>query len=90
MTLLNVCSLINNLNSAAEEAGEMRDDDLVAKRKLPLVLDDFSLEALLTVFQLQKICRSRAFQHWEVWENPKEGMTASSHYWALLCIQPMP
>ncbi|XP_028638831.1 neurotensin/neuromedin N [Grammomys surdaster] len=66
MTLLNVCSLINNLNSPAEEAGEMHDDDLVGKRKLPLVLDGFSLEAMLTIFQLQKICRSRAFQHWEV------------------------
>ncbi|XP_052021500.1 neurotensin/neuromedin N [Apodemus sylvaticus] len=66
MTLLNVCSLINNLNSPAEQAGEMQDDDLVGKRKLPLVLDGFSLEAMLTIFQLQKICRSRAFQHWEI------------------------
>ncbi|XP_076776215.1 neurotensin/neuromedin N [Arvicanthis niloticus] len=66
MTLLNVCSLINNLNSPAEETGEMHDDDLVGKRKLPLVLDGFSLEAMLTILQLQKICRSRAFQHWEV------------------------
>lgn len=68
MTLLNVCSLINNVNSPAEEAGDMHDDDLVGKRKLPLVLDGFSLEAMLTIFQLQKICRSRAFQHWEVSE----------------------
>lgn len=66
MTLLNVCSLINNVNSPAEEAGDMHDDDLVGKRKLPLVLDGFSLEAMLTIFQLQKICRSRAFQHWEI------------------------
>ncbi|XP_055483909.1 neurotensin/neuromedin N [Psammomys obesus] len=66
MTLLNVCSLINNLNSPAEEAGDMRDEDLVGKRKLPLVLDGFSLEAMLTIFQLQKICHSRAFQHWEI------------------------
>lgn len=66
MTLLNVCSLINNLNSPAEEAGEMHEDDLVGKRKLPVVLDGFSLEAMLTIFQLQKICHSRAFQHWEI------------------------
>lgn len=66
MTLLNVCSLINNLNSPAEEAGETHEDDLVGKRKLPLVLDGFSLEAMLTIFQLQKICHSRAFQHWEI------------------------
>ncbi|XP_008822438.1 neurotensin/neuromedin N [Nannospalax galili] len=66
MTLLNVCSLINNLNSPAEEAGEMHEDELVARRKLPIVLDGFSLEAMLTIFQLQKICHSRAFQHWEI------------------------
>ncbi|XP_050995585.1 neurotensin/neuromedin N isoform X1 [Acomys russatus] len=73
MTLLNVCSLINNLNSPAEEAGEMPDDDLVGKRKLPLVLDGFSLEAMLTILQLQKICHSRAFQHWEVQQIPQMG-----------------
>ncbi|XP_049991557.1 neurotensin/neuromedin N [Alexandromys fortis] len=67
MTLLNVCSLINNVNSPAEEAaGEMQEDDLIGKRKLPMVLDGFSLEAMLTIFQLQKICHSRAFQHWEM------------------------
>lgn len=71
MTLLNVCSLINNLNSPAGEVGDMHEDDLVGKRKLPVVLDGFSLEAMLTIFQLQKICHSRAFQHWEVQKNPK-------------------
>lgn len=72
MTLLNVCSLINNVNSPAEEAaGEMHEDGLVGKRKLPMVLDGFSVEAMLTIFQLQKICHSRAFQHWEVKQNPE-------------------
>uniref|UniRef100_A0A8D2AQY5 Neurotensin/neuromedin N n=2 Tax=Sciurus TaxID=10001 RepID=A0A8D2AQY5_SCIVU len=65
MTLLNVCSLINNLNSQVEETGEVHEEELVTRRKLP-VLDGFSLEAMLTIYQLQKICHSRAFQHWEI------------------------
>lgn len=66
MTLLNVCSLINNMNSQTEEVGEIHEEELVTGRKLPVVLDGFSLEAMLTILQLQKICHSRAFQHWEV------------------------
>jgi neurotensin len=66
MTLLNVCSLINNLKSQAEEAGEENEEEIVTRRKLPIVLDGFSLEAMLTIYQLQKICHSRAFQQWEV------------------------
>ncbi|PNI59366.1 NTS isoform 3 [Pan troglodytes] len=66
MTLLNVCSLVNNLNSPAEETGEVHEEELVARRKLPTALDGFSLEAMLTIYQLHKICHSRAFQHWEL------------------------
>ncbi|XP_003259662.1 neurotensin/neuromedin N [Nomascus leucogenys] len=66
MTLLNVCSLVNNLNSLAEETGEVHEEELVARRKLPTALDGFSLEAMLTIYQLHKICHSRAFQHWEL------------------------
>ncbi|XP_017362320.1 neurotensin/neuromedin N [Cebus imitator] len=66
MTLLNVCSLVNNLNSPAEETGEVREEELVTRRKFPAALDGFSLEAMLTIYQLHKICHSRAFQHWEL------------------------
>lgn len=66
MTLLNVCSFVNSLNSQAEEIGENREEELVTRRKFPTSLDGFSLEAMLTIYQLQKICHSRAFQHWEV------------------------
>ncbi|XP_049639138.1 neurotensin/neuromedin N [Suncus etruscus] len=65
MTLLNVCSFINNLHSQAELTGEFSEEELVTKKKFPLDLDDFSLEAMLTIYQVQKICHSRAFQHWE-------------------------
>nr|XP_004650212.1 neurotensin/neuromedin N [Jaculus jaculus] len=65
MTLLNVCSFINNLNSPVEETGEVQ-EELITRRKVPMVLDGFTLEAMLTIFQLQKICHSRAFQHWEI------------------------
>lgn len=66
MTLLNVCSFINNLNSQVEETGEFREEEFITRRKFPTALDGFSLEAMLTIYQLQKICHSRAFQHWEV------------------------
>ncbi|XP_051819700.1 neurotensin/neuromedin N isoform X2 [Antechinus flavipes] len=65
MTLLNVCSLVNNLNSQAEETGETGEDELAMRRQLSS-LEGFNLEAMLTIYQLQKICRSRAFQHWEL------------------------
>ncbi|XP_055973487.1 neurotensin/neuromedin N [Sorex fumeus] len=65
MTLLNVCSLINSLNTQAEETGEFREEELSTRRKFPVALDDFSLEAMLTIYQVQKICNSRAFQRWE-------------------------
>ncbi|XP_006169672.1 neurotensin/neuromedin N [Tupaia chinensis] len=66
MNLLNVCSFIKNVNSQPEEMGEAREEELVPRRKYPTALDEFSLEAMLTMFQLQKICRSRIFQHWEL------------------------
>ncbi|KAB0357722.1 hypothetical protein FD755_009274 [Muntiacus reevesi] len=66
MSLLNVCSLINNLNSQTEETGEFHEEELVTRRKFPAALDGFSLEAMLTIYQLRKICHSRAFQHWEL------------------------
>ncbi|XP_006882591.1 PREDICTED: neurotensin/neuromedin N [Elephantulus edwardii] len=65
MTLLNVCNLVNNLNSQAEET-EVSEEELITRRKFPTALDGFSLEAMLTIYQLQKICHSRAFQHWEL------------------------
>ncbi|XP_004700476.1 neurotensin/neuromedin N [Echinops telfairi] len=66
MTLLNVCTLVNNLNSRVEETGELPEEELITRRKFPTALDGFSLEAMLTIYQLQKICHSRAFQHWEL------------------------
>ncbi|KAM5251235.1 neurotensin/neuromedin N isoform 1-T1 [Hipposideros larvatus] len=66
MTLLSVCSLINNLNSPDEEAREFREEELITRRKFPAALDGFSLEAMLTIYQIRTICRSRAFQHWEL------------------------
>ncbi|XP_043823239.1 neurotensin/neuromedin N [Dromiciops gliroides] len=64
-TLLNVCNLVNNLNSEAEETGEAGEDELLLRRQFS-ALDGFHLEAMLTIYQLQKICHSRAFQHWEL------------------------
>ncbi|XP_007950770.1 neurotensin/neuromedin N [Orycteropus afer afer] len=66
MTLLNVCHLVNNLNIQAEETGEVPEEELITRKKFPTALDGFSLEAMLTIYQLQKICHSRAFQHWEL------------------------
>ncbi|XP_020849158.1 neurotensin/neuromedin N [Phascolarctos cinereus] len=65
MTLLNVCNLVNNLNNQAEEIGEIGEDELLLRRQFS-ALDGFNLEAMLTIFQIQKICQSRAFQHWEL------------------------
>lgn len=48
MSLLNVCSLINNLNSQAEETGEFHEEELITRRKFPAALDGFSLEAMLS------------------------------------------
>lgn len=48
------------------ETVEVDEEDLVPGRQFPASLDGFSLEAMLTVYQLQKVCHSRAFQHWEV------------------------
>lgn len=66
VTLLNVCNLINNMNNQVGETVEVDDEDLISGRQFPAALDGFSLEAMLTVYQLQKVCHSRAFQHWEV------------------------
>uniref|UniRef100_A0A8C9FFQ6 Neurotensin/neuromedin N n=1 Tax=Pavo cristatus TaxID=9049 RepID=A0A8C9FFQ6_PAVCR len=65
VTLLNVCNLINNMNNQVGETVEVDDEDLISGRQFPAALDGFSLEAMLTVYQLQKVCHSRAFQHWE-------------------------
>uniref|UniRef100_A0A8C0GMA1 Neurotensin/neuromedin N n=1 Tax=Chelonoidis abingdonii TaxID=106734 RepID=A0A8C0GMA1_CHEAB len=66
MILLNVCSVINNINNQAEETAESEEDDLLPRGQFPAVLDGSSLEVMLTIYQLQKVCHSRAFQHWEV------------------------
>ena len=86
MSLLSVCSLINNLNSQAEETGEFHEEELITRRKFPAALDGFSLEAMLTIYQLRKICHSRAFQHWEVKQKQNMNMImvilVNSHlYW---------
>ncbi|KYO17376.1 neurotensin/neuromedin N [Alligator sinensis] len=65
MTLLNICNMINNINNQAEETSEVDEDDLIT-RQFPAALDGFSLEAMLTIYQLQKVCHSRVFQHWEL------------------------
>uniref|UniRef100_A0A8D0HBI2 Neurotensin/neuromedin N n=1 Tax=Sphenodon punctatus TaxID=8508 RepID=A0A8D0HBI2_SPHPU len=66
MALLNVCGLINNINNQAEETGETEEDDLMMRKEFPATLDGFSLEAILTIYQLQKVCHNRSFQHWEL------------------------
>ncbi|XP_063301234.1 neurotensin/neuromedin N [Pelobates fuscus] len=66
MTLLNVCSLINNINTEAEETGETGDEEIILRKQFPTTTDGFNLEAMLTLFQLQKICQSRVFQQWEL------------------------
>ncbi|XP_030334729.1 neurotensin/neuromedin N isoform X1 [Strigops habroptila] len=66
MTLLNVCNLVNNINNQVGDTVEVDEEDLVSGRQFPAALDGFSLEAMLTVYQLQKVCHSRTFQHWEL------------------------
>ncbi|XP_066110897.1 neurotensin/neuromedin N [Saccopteryx bilineata] len=66
MTLLSVCSLINTLNGQAEETREFHEEELIPRRRFPTALDGFSLEAMLTIYQIRNICHSRAFQHWEL------------------------
>ncbi|XP_042322511.1 neurotensin/neuromedin N [Sceloporus undulatus] len=68
MTLLNICELISNLNNQEETAGDTEEDDLMTRRPLPATFDGFTLEAMLTLYQLQKVCRSRTFQHWELFQ----------------------
>ncbi|XP_063786579.1 neurotensin/neuromedin N isoform X2 [Pseudophryne corroboree] len=63
ITLLNVCNLINNINTQAEETGETGEN---VRKQYPTSADGFNLEAMLTAFQLQKICQSRIIQHWEL------------------------
>lgn len=46
--------------------GDVEEEDLLSRRQFPSTLDGSSLEALLTLYQLQKVCHSRTFQHWEV------------------------
>lgn len=81
MTLLNICNMINNINNQAEETSEVDEDDLIT-RQFPAALDGFSLEAMLTIYQLQKVCHSRVFQHWEVKQNVE-----NVHH--LTCIHPL-
>ncbi|MEE6508131.1 hypothetical protein FKM82_019188 [Ascaphus truei] len=66
MALLNVCGLINNINTQAEETGETGEEEIIIRKQYPTSMDGFNLEAMLTIFQLQKICHSRGFQHWEL------------------------
>uniref|UniRef100_A0ACB8FP00 Uncharacterized protein n=2 Tax=Sphaerodactylus townsendi TaxID=933632 RepID=A0ACB8FP00_9SAUR len=67
MTFLNICELLSNTNNQEdEEAGEGTEEDLLPRRQFPATLDGFSLEAMLTLYQLQKVCQSRTFQHWEL------------------------
>ncbi|XP_018418706.1 PREDICTED: neurotensin/neuromedin N [Nanorana parkeri] len=78
MTLLNVCNLINNLNTQAEETGDTGEDDLLMRKQYPTAMDGFNLEAMLTTFQLQKICQSRVFQHWELIQQDYLDSTSSN------------
>ncbi|XP_033019001.1 neurotensin/neuromedin N [Lacerta agilis] len=66
MTLLNICDLISNINNQEEDVGDVEEEDLLSRRQFPSTLDGSSLEALLTLYQLQKVCHSRTFQHWEL------------------------
>ncbi|XP_005018455.4 neurotensin/neuromedin N [Anas platyrhynchos] len=77
MTLLNVCNLVNNMNNQVGETVEA-DEDLISGRQFPAGLDGFSLEAMLTVYQLQKVCHSRAFQHWELLQQDAYDLENSS------------
>ncbi|XP_069485421.1 neurotensin/neuromedin N isoform X2 [Ambystoma mexicanum] len=65
-TLLNICSLINNRNSQAEDTSGETDEELLMRKQFPNSVDGFNLEAMLTIFQLQKICHSRGLQYWEL------------------------
>nr|XP_020633575.1 neurotensin/neuromedin N [Pogona vitticeps] len=66
MTLLNICDLISNLNNEEEAASDAEEDDLMTRRPFPAAFDSFTLEAMLTLYQLQKVCHSRTVQHWEL------------------------
>ncbi|KAH0616725.1 hypothetical protein JD844_028077 [Phrynosoma platyrhinos] len=54
MTLLNICDLISNLNNQEETADDTEDDPMT-RRPLPAMFDGFTLEAMLTLYQLQKL-----------------------------------
>ncbi|XP_015281907.1 PREDICTED: neurotensin/neuromedin N [Gekko japonicus] len=66
MSLINICDLLSNINNQEQETGEATEEDLLSRRQFPDTLDGFSLEAMLTLYQLQKVCQSRTFQHWEL------------------------
>ncbi|XP_062990772.1 neurotensin/neuromedin N [Elgaria multicarinata webbii] len=65
MTLLNICDLVSNLNNQEEEVDDVDQEDPMMRRQFPGTLDGFTLEAILTLYQLQKVCHSRTFQQWE-------------------------
>uniref|UniRef100_A0A8D2LT42 Neurotensin/neuromedin N n=1 Tax=Varanus komodoensis TaxID=61221 RepID=A0A8D2LT42_VARKO len=63
-TLLNICDLISNLNNQEEELDDDQEEPM-ARKQFAATLDGSTLEAMLTLYQLQKVCHSRTFQHLE-------------------------
>ncbi|XP_061495615.1 neurotensin/neuromedin N isoform X3 [Rhineura floridana] len=68
ITLLSICDLISNINNQEAAAEDIEEGDLLTRGQLPATLDGFSLEAMLTLYQLQKVCHRGTFQPWELFQ----------------------
>ncbi|XP_063164456.1 neurotensin/neuromedin N isoform X1 [Candoia aspera] len=65
LILWNICDFINNLNNPEEETGDP-EEDFMMRRQFPATSEGFTLEAMLTLYQLQKVCHTRNLQQWEL------------------------
>ncbi|XP_058047523.1 neurotensin/neuromedin N isoform X2 [Ahaetulla prasina] len=65
LILWNICDFISNLNNPEEETGDP-EEDFMMRRPFASTSESFTLEAMLTLYQLQKVCHTRNFQQWEL------------------------
>ncbi|XP_026554852.1 neurotensin/neuromedin N isoform X1 [Pseudonaja textilis] len=64
LILWNICDFISNINNPEDETGDT-EEDFMMRRQFASTSESFTLEAMLTLYQLQKICHTRNFQQWE-------------------------
>ncbi|XP_033888132.2 neurotensin/neuromedin N [Acipenser ruthenus] len=65
VALLNMCRLLNNLNSGGEDAWSNDEEGIISREHFSTLPDSFSLGALEAAYQLIKICNSRTLQPME-------------------------